>query len=87
MSAGEPVGIYIDADDTIYVTDSDSNDPSRQTEWSEGVRIGSARDGIVTAYIEDPDENGSQEGVAADVNGIVYTSLTRDEALRRYVRK
>jgi DNA-binding beta-propeller fold protein YncE len=84
---GEPAGVYIDANDTIYVADANSDNPSQESGWSEGVRIGSARDGLVTAFIDDPDENGSQEGVAADVNGVVYTSLTRDETLRRYVRK
>ena len=83
---GEPSGVFIDANDTIYVADANSDDPNRESKWSEGVRIGSAKDGVVTAFIEDPDENGSQEGVAVDMNGIVYTSLTRDEALRKYVR-
>ena len=81
---GEPSGIFIDVNDTIYVADANSDDPGRESEWSEGVRIGSAKDGVVTTFIEDPDENGSQEGVAVDMNGVVYTSLTRDEALRRY---
>ena len=81
---GEPSGIFIDVNDTIYVADANSDDPGRESEWSEGVRIGSSKDGVVTTFIEDPDENGSQEGVAVDMNGVVYTSLTRDEALRRY---
>jgi sugar lactone lactonase YvrE len=84
---GEPSGIYIDGNDTIYVADANSDDPNRQSDWSEGIRIGSARDGVVTAFIDDLDDNGSQEGVTADATGVVYTSLTRDEALRRYVRK
>ena len=33
-----------------------------------------------------PDPNGSQEGVVADADGVIYTSLTRDMALRRYVK-
>lgn len=46
-----------------------------------------AFNGFATAFIEDPDQNGSQEGVAVDMNGVVYTWLSRSEALRRYDSK
>jgi len=83
---GRPSGMFIDGNDMLYVTDS-SSDAETNPGWQEGIRIGSVTDGKVTAFIDDPDSNGSQEGVAADVDGIVYGSLTGGMALRRYVKK
>lgn len=84
---GRPSGIYIDKNDILYVVDSqsDDGDNTARPEWNEGIRIGSTVDGRVTAFFDDPDPNGSQEGVVVDDSGIVYTSLTRDMALRKYV--
>ncbi len=83
---GWPSGMYIDSNDILYVADSSSDD-ERNTPWKEGIRIGSVDDGVVTAFIDDPDPDGSQEGVVADADGNVYGSLTGGMALRRYVRK
>ena len=76
-----PSGVYIDKNDVIYVADSESNKSRKHSEWKRGIRIGSARDGKVTAFI--PDDNPSvdegplagtsgPEGVAADADGNVY---------------
>lgn len=82
---GRPSGIYIDANDLLYVADSQSQDEDHvELGWKEGIRIGSAVDGTVTAFIPDIDGEGSQEGVTADANGVVYGSLTGGMALRRY---
>ncbi len=82
---GRPSGIYIDANDVLYVADSQSADEDyHHGGWKEGIRIGSAVDGTVTAFIPDIDGEGSQEGVTADANGVVYGSLTGGMALRRY---
>jgi len=85
---GRPSGIYIDQNDILYVADSQSGDgaSSIRPGGREGIRIGSVADGKVTAFIGDPDSNGSQEGVVAATDGTVYGSLTRDMALRRYVK-
>ena len=48
-------GIYIDKNDIIYGADSESgsvNPPHYQ--WTRGIRVGSAKDGKVTAFIPDP---------------------------------
>ena len=85
---GRPSGVYIDHNDTLYVADSMSDDMGNtlRPEWQEGIRIGSALDGKVTAFIDDVDPDGSQEGVVADVNGVIYASLTGGTpALRRYL--
>ena len=43
-----PSGIYIDANDMIYVADSESESVSRNHDgWKRGIRIGSAKDGKV----------------------------------------
>ena len=83
---GRPSGIFIDAKDTIYVADSQS-DPKTNPGFTRGIRIGNARDGRLTAFIPDPDgDKGSQEGVVADARGNIYGSLTGGMALRAYVR-
>jgi len=82
---GRPSGIYIDRNDTLYAADSESDD-KRNPGWKRGIRIGSARDGKVEAFILDPDPNGSQEGVAADAKGNVFGSLTGGMALKKYVK-
>ncbi len=82
---GRPSGMHIDGNDMLYVADSSSvgNNPG----WQEGIRIGSAKNGAVTAFIEDPDGDGSQEGIVVDVNGVIYGSLTGGMALRRYTKR
>jgi DNA-binding beta-propeller fold protein YncE len=88
-----PSGIYIDAQDRIYVADSESGSigNAMDRKWKRGIRVGSARDGSVIAFIPDPAnvERGtsSAEGVAADKNGVIYGAEVGDRALKRYVRK
>lgn len=83
---GRPSGMYIDADDMLYVTDSSSS-PRNNPGFERGIRIGSVADGVVVTFIDDPDANGTQEGVIADAAGHVYGSLTGGMALRKYTRK
>ena len=52
--------------------------------YAEGIRIASAHDGKVITFIDDPDADGTQEGVFADADGNVYGSLTGGMALRKY---
>ncbi len=87
-----PSGIHIDANDMIYVADSESgsvNPPHGA--WKRGIRIGSARDGRVTAFIPDPDEKpastSAAEGVAVDRAGNIYGAEVGPRALKRYERK
>lgn len=72
---GRPSGIFIDRNDVLYVADHQS-DPKTNPGFTKGIRIGSVRDGKVTAFIPDPDPDGTQEGVAVDATGNVYGSLT-----------
>jgi sugar lactone lactonase YvrE len=87
-----PSGIYIDRNDMIYVADSESESVSRNHDgWKRGIRIGSVRDGKVTAFIPDPDEKATgtsaAEGVAADAAGNIYGAEVGPRALKRYVKK
>ncbi len=92
---GRPSGIVITADDTIYVADSESG--GRDTGAHElpgikkGIRIGSAKDGRVTAFIEDMEplavEHAGAEGVGVDAAGNVYGGVVRRQMLERHVRK
>jgi sugar lactone lactonase YvrE len=87
-----PSGIYIDKNDVIYVADSESNSKVNPG-WKRGIRVGSAQDGKVTAFIPDtePDPErvvtSNAEGVAADAQGNVYGAEVGPKALKRYVKK
>ena len=94
-----PSGIYIDAQDNIYVADSESGSVSPpHSEWKRGIRIGSAKDGSVRAFIPDPTDNppstSSAEGVAVDAKGVIYGAEVGPSAyganatphLKRYVK-
>lgn len=87
-----PSGIFIDKNDNLYVADSESGSVApAHGAWKRGIRIGSARDGKVTAFIPDPDDNApstsAAEGVAVDVAGHVYGAEVGPRALKRYVRR
>jgi len=91
---GRPSGIYITKDDTIYVADSESGPDTGAHELpgiKKGIRIGSAKTGQVTAFIEDmesttPDHSGA-EGVGVDAAGNVYGAVVRRQMLERHVKK
>ena len=89
---GRPSGLYIDDNDILYSADSESN-ARRNRGWKRGIRIGSVRDGFVTAFIPDPepdpDNSGTSaaEGVAIDAAGNIYGAEVGPKALKKYVRK
>jgi sugar lactone lactonase YvrE len=89
-----PSGIYITKDDTIYVADSESGPDTGARErpgWTKGIRIGSAKDGKVFAFIQDmepntPDHSGA-EGLGVDDEGNVYGAVVRRKMLEKHIRK
>ena len=91
---GRPSGLYIDKNDVLYSADSESNDRGaygNNPGWKRGIRIGSAKDGKVTAFIPDPSPGAggtsAAEGVAVDSQGVVYGAEVGPRALKRYVKK
>lgn len=82
---GRPSGMIIDAHDTMYVTDHQS-DPKVNPGHRKGISIGSVKDGKVATFIPDPDPDGSQEGIAVDAKGNMYGSLTGGMALKKFVK-
>jgi hypothetical protein len=94
---GRPSGIYIDADDNLFVADSESRDGADEGRdlahpgWQRGIRIGSARDGSVRYFIPDPDPQGGSsaaEGVAAIGGGaVVYGAEVGPRSFVRYERR
>ena len=89
---GRPSGLYIDANDVLYSADSESN-ARRNGGWKRGIRIGSAKDGFVTAFIPDPepdqDNSGTSgaEGIAVDSAGNIYGAEVGPRAVKKYVRR
>jgi len=89
---GRPSGLFIDKNDILYSTDSESN-ARRNAGWKRGIRIGSAKDGFVTAFIPDPEPDqdnsatSAAEGVAVDAAGNIYGAEVGPRAIKKYVRK
>ena len=93
---GRPSGLYIDRGDTLYVADSESRAAQgygHHPGWSRGIRVGSARDGVVTAFIPDTEANPEKtatsgaEGVWADPKGVIYGAQVLQKGVARYVRR
>ena len=76
----------------MYVADSQSNS-TQNPGFTRGIRVGSARDGKVTALIPfvepDPEKNNNAgvEGVAADAKGNVLAAEVSTEVLKKYMKR
>jgi streptogramin lyase len=91
-----PSGLFIDKSDVIYVSDSESRERDgygHHPGWKRGIRVGSAKDGTVTAFIPDtfptPEQASTTgaEGVAADSSGAIYGAEVGQKDLKKYIRK
>jgi DNA-binding beta-propeller fold protein YncE len=90
-----PSGLWIDRNDMVYSADSESGSVNKaHGAWRRGIRIGSAKDGKVIAFIPDPVEGGiggtgtlAAEGVAVDQQGNIYGAEVGPRALKKYVRR
>ena len=89
-----PSGIWIDQNDVMYVADSESTDKEgygNHPGWKRGIRVGSAKDGSVTAFIPDPSPGtavtSAAEGVAVDAAGNIYGAEVGPKDVKKYVKK
>jgi NHL repeat len=88
-------GIWIDSQDVLYGTDSESGSVAKdRPQWKRGIRIGNVKDGKngkLTYFIPDPDVNppstSAAEGIAVDKDGVIYGAEVGPKRLQRYVRK
>jgi DNA-binding beta-propeller fold protein YncE len=89
---GRPSGLFIDANDVLYATDSESN-TGRNPGVLRGIYIGSARTGEVTFFVPDPepdpDNSGTSgaEGIAVDALGNLYGAEVGPQTVRKYLRR
>jgi DNA-binding beta-propeller fold protein YncE len=85
-----PSGIFIDRNDRLYATDSESTEDAgygHNPGWKRGIRVGSAKDGSVTTFIPDSNPGGltsGAEGVVADADGNIYGAEVGPRRLRKY---
>ena len=92
---GRPSGIFIDKNDMLYVSDSESEDaPGKDTNnpgCKRGIRGGSVKDGKVQFYIPPPPVRDPKfpppEGVAVDSHGAIYAAAVQAKEVYKYVRK
>ena len=83
---GRPSGVWIDKNDSIYVADSQSTDKTNPG-FKQGIRVGSAKDGKVTGFIEESKYLGALEGVGVDDDGNIYAGYTGAQRLEKFGKK
>ena len=87
---GRPSGLFITKDDTLYSVDSQSDEKTNPG-VKRGIRIGSAKDGTVKAFIPDTSADPAialAEGVSADQAGdVVYAAGVSSMGLHKFVKK
>jgi len=89
---GRPSGVFIDKNDIMLVVDSQSN-AAQNPGFKRGLRIGSARDGKVTAFVPfvepdaDKNNNAGMEGITVDSRGNVFVGETSTATLKKYVKQ
>jgi sugar lactone lactonase YvrE len=89
---GRPSAVYVSRDDTLYVSDSQSNSKVNAG-MLRGITVGSARDGSLRAFIPDPDladadvnRISGASGIVADAAGTIYAADVGPHRLRKYVK-
>ena len=89
---GRPSAVFVSKDDTLYVSDSQSNSKVNPGA-TRGITVGSAKDGSLRAFIPDPDLDQADvnrisgaSGIAADDMGTIYAADVGTHKLRKYVK-
>jgi DNA-binding beta-propeller fold protein YncE len=82
---GRPSGVYV-RNDILYVADSQSNEKVNPP-FKQGIRIGSVKDGKVTAFIAALDPKMEMpEGVTVDKDGNVFGGFTANTDVKKFVK-
>ena len=86
---GRPSSVYIDASDTLYVSDHASS-AKLNPGVRRGIRIGSVKDGLVRGFIPgvgpEPEKENVPEGVAADAGGNIYGAEVAQKSVTKFSR-
>ncbi len=89
---GRPSCVYVSRDDTLYVSDSQSNSKVNPGH-PRGITVGSAIDGSLRYFIPDPDlaqadvnRISGASGIVADDKGTIYAADVGPHRLRKYVK-
>jgi DNA-binding beta-propeller fold protein YncE len=89
---GRPSALFVSRDDTLYVSDSQSNSKVNPGA-TRGITVGSAIDGSLRAFIPDPDlaqadvnRISGASGIVADDMGTIYAADVGPHRLRKYVK-
>ena len=83
---GRPSAVYVDKKGMIYVPDNTDTRP----DWPRGIRVGNLKEGKLTAFIPDPDQNIKDEGfgaenVVVDAKGDIFASEVNRKMVKKYV--
>jgi DNA-binding beta-propeller fold protein YncE len=83
---GRPSGIFIDRKGKIYVPDNTDTRP----DWQRGIRIGTLKDGKVTAFIPDPDQDLAHrdfgaENLFVNAKGEIFGAQVFRKTVTKYV--
>jgi hypothetical protein len=95
---GIPSDIYIDKNDVMYAADNLITKAEGKAatvappEFARGIAIGSAKDGKVTGFILDPDQDPKDasigaENMAAQLDGTLYAGDVDRKMMKKYVKK
>jgi len=82
---GSPSGLFIDKNDILYVADNSPDELNPP--YKSGIRIGSVKDGKVTAFILESVEVNGLEAVAVDDAGNVFGGYTNTLNFRKWSKK
>jgi DNA-binding beta-propeller fold protein YncE len=82
---GRPSGLYI-RDDILYVGDSQSDEKTNAL-FRQGIRVGSVKDGKVTAFIPQIDPKiAMPEGLAADKGGNIFGGFSTGMDFKKFAK-
>src|SRR5215813_8651893 len=87
---GRPSGVWVDGNNMIYVVDSQSSADPKSPNYNQGckmgLRIGSTKDGKVTAFIPPPPVTDPKlqppEGIAVDSKGNIYAAAQQQNDVK-----